>query len=267
MTQFELINEWLGHGHPPEGWGMIGTRPLLIIVGVTGVGKTTTVNAMKKAGLSFTLLPNRRTLTDSLIIRTLQQQRNEPIQQITDREQRFAYTAAYRAQHPGGMAHALTQLFINTDINTDIDILLFDGLRGINEVAYAAEHLPNAHFLVLDAPHAVRVQRLLGRNDAFDAVRIDRDREGEIETVDRLVEGVGRLFSDEEAAGLLGLLDGGVTTNELTAKLKIVAAEAQNYDPAGTIEALQNVAPERTILIDTTQHRPDEIAQIVINRV
>ncbi|MEZ4622200.1 MAG: hypothetical protein R2867_42765 [Caldilineaceae bacterium] len=49
---------------------------------------------------------------------------------------------------------------------------IFDGLRGANEVAAAATALPKAHFVVLDAPDLIRVQRLLGRSDAFDRIAI-----------------------------------------------------------------------------------------------
>ena len=91
-----------------------------------------TVIASLREKLNFTLLPNRREITDEAIIRALQQEDDYPPTQVTDRVKRFEYTARYRARHPGGMAHALSRLFI--DSTHAISLLLFDGLRGRNEV-------------------------------------------------------------------------------------------------------------------------------------
>ena len=88
---------------------------LLILVGLTGTGKTTTVNALHDQGGRFQLLPNRRELTDQLIIAHVQQQDGEALVPVTDRAQRFAYTRRYREMHPGGMAYALGQYSVNSE--------------------------------------------------------------------------------------------------------------------------------------------------------
>ena len=176
---------------------------------------------------------------------------------MTDRAERFDYTRRYRAQNPGGLAQALSQLWIDPALWPQP--LCFDGLRGAEEVSYAAEYLPNARFAVLDAPDVVRVQRLLGRGDRFDRVAVPA-RSGE----DRPglgVPGAETLFSSAEEARLLALVDAGsVSAEELRAKVAIVVTERQNYDPAAAIAALQRLAPARTVVVDTTRSTPEQAA-------
>src|SRR5215203_3654041 len=114
-----------------EGWRSISALPLVVLVGVTGVGKSTLLDQLVQHEASYLLLPDRRDLTDQLIISAMQVADGLPIVPVTDRGQRFAYTRRYREQFEGGMAHALTQLWVNDDAPT---LLLFDGLRGANEV-------------------------------------------------------------------------------------------------------------------------------------
>ena len=219
--------DWVDFGEPPNGWGSVGKRPLLILVGLTGVGKTTTVNAMKSADMDFTLLPNRRAITDALLIPAMQRINGKTVKIIQDRTQRFTYTRQYREYFPGGMAYALAQMVIKQTVLSDTAVLLFDGLRGANEVTFAAQNLPQAQFLFLDAPDSVRLQRLSQRNDVFDHVQ------------------VGTNGSDDETA------------------VAIINGERQNYDPQATLAALQKYASQRLIYADTTKHTPVEIAQMV----
>ncbi|MDY7022041.1 MAG: AAA family ATPase, partial [Cyanobacteriota bacterium] len=164
---FRQLNSVVGVGSSePKSWQHISTQPLLIIVGLTGVGKSTVISNLTEESLDFTLLPNRRTLTDEIIISTVAQ--NEQYS-LNCRVQRFNYTRQYRQKFPGGMAHVLSQLWINPQQVKPQ--LLFDGLRGKNEVSYAATAFPNAKFIVLEAPNKVRLQRIIKRNDAFDAVK------------------------------------------------------------------------------------------------
>ena len=87
---------------------------LLILVGLTGTGKTTTVNALREAGLEFSLLPNRREITDEYIIAYLQKLNGDPVEVVTDRMARFAYTRRFREIFAGGMAEALREwLMVN----------------------------------------------------------------------------------------------------------------------------------------------------------
>jgi broad-specificity NMP kinase len=213
-------------------------QALLILVGLTGTGKTTTVNALQEAGLDFTLLPNRRAITDEFIIKHIQELDNKPVVPVTDRIERFAYTRRFRELYPGGMAEALQKLLIVNGqlpiVNeprsplhpfTPSPLLLFDGLRGKNEITHVINLLPEAKFLFLHAPDEVRVNRLLNRGDAFDKVE---------------------------------------NADEVEAKRAIVQAERENYDPDATLVALKSLASNRLIFADTTELTPEQIAQITI---
>jgi hypothetical protein len=269
QTKFQQITSWLGAGQPiPSAWQPMPEQPLLILVGLTGVGKSTTVEALQEAGLAFALLPNRRTLTDALIIPWVQRERGESLQSITDRGERFSYTRAYRQQHPGGMAHVLSQLAVQPD-NLAQPLLLFDGLRGENEVTHAANLLPKATFIVLDAPHFVRIQRLLGRQDQFDQMQAMDAAGSSQDLADLGLDQVDDdLLSAAETQQLLALLHSGqINRDDLQAKIQIVLAERRNYDPALTLAALQRHAAERTTVVDTTQYTPVEAAQKIVERL
>ena len=202
-------------------------QALLILVGLTGTGKTTTINALRDAGLDFTLLPNRRAITDEFIIKHLQELDNKPVMPVTDRIERFAYTRRFRELYSGGMAEALKLLIVNGQLSivNENSLLLFDGLRGENEITHAINSLPEAKFLFLHAPNEVRVNRLLNRGDDFDKVE---------------------------------------NADEVEAKWAIVQAERENYDPDATLGALKSLAPEQLIFADTTELTPDQIAEITI---
>ncbi len=281
-ANFTLLAPWVGTGNAPGAdWHAIADLPLVILVGVTGVGKSTTLQALHAAGLPFQLLPDRRDLTDQLIIGFLQQQAGEIPHVVSDRTARFALTRRYREQFPGGMSHAVSRLLIKDDLAPTLANStaketaeetavvtrwwFFDGLRGVNEVAAAAELLPAARFIVLDAPDVVRVQRLLGRSDSFDQVTLqpvqDVPLAATITAQNFAAIGVpeaDELFSPSETALLLahcappvGL--GDIAVDQLRAKLKIVAEERRNYDPSAALQTLANIAANRTLAIDTTR--------------
>lgn len=262
MTISAIISSQLALGQPPEaGWLPLKETNLLIIVGVTGVGKSSTVNALAAAGLAVALLPNRRELTDRFMITHLQRQDGGAITPISDRAARFEYTRRYRAQFPGGMGHTVAQLFIDRQALT-AEWLIFDGLRGKNEVREAAAQLPNARFLLLDAPDFVRVQRLLQRNDAFDQITATQTM---LSSTD--LGHAAQLFSDTEIEALLAIVDRGeITLDELKGKLEIIRKERENYDPADTKKALLQAAPERTIYIDTSAKSVEEAAAFALEK-
>ncbi|MFO7680282.1 MAG: hypothetical protein R6X34_09550 [Chloroflexota bacterium] len=139
---------------------------------------------------------------------------------------------------------------------------LFDGLRGENEVTYAAQHMPEAWFLFLDAPDFVRVQRLLRRNDDFDQVVT---RKNESISLDPALTG---WLDDQQLAHLEYFIrQGELIPENVQAKLTIVQTERQNYDPDATLAALRQFAPDRLLYADTTKLSPDQIAQIITNEL
>lgn len=237
--------------------------PLLILVGVTGVGKSTTVAALEAAGLTFALLPNRRTLTDELIISFLQAQNGETITPIRDRAARFDFTRRYRRQYPGGMAHVLSRLHIEPAAHAG-NLLLFDGLRGENEVTHAATLLPKAQFLVLTASDFTRIQRLLGRNDAFDQLSTAKSAGATLQ-LDPTIQAI--LSTEQQQTITNWIMTGTVSTDDVNAKCQIVAKERNNYDPDAALTALQTTAPARTIHADTETLRPAEIAALTVQHL
>lgn len=224
--------------------------PTVVLVGVTGVGKSTVLSALRDLGVAFTPLPDRRALTDAVMI--------EPVagRAVTDREERFRLTARYRDAHPGGMAEALASLRVADGAAAP---LLFDGLRGVNEVTFAAEHLPLARFVALTAPDLVRVRRLLGRGDAFDAVRDVGSAASAREALDA-IPNVRDVF-DEDALGALARLD--AEPADLAAKTRIVVTERRHYDPDATVRVLEGLPSERALVLDTVRHDADDIARRV----
>ncbi len=227
-------------GEAQPGFEHLRDLEFYVLVGVTGVGKSTTLAALQSAGLEFFLLPDRRDVTDAVIFQG---------ERITDREARFARTATFRETNPGGMAQALETISVQAR-----PPILFDGLRGLNEVEHAAQAFPKAHFIALDAPDTVRVQRLLGRGDAFDRVASERPQEMSL----RWMPGIEHVFTSEQIAQLEALE---VEPSELEAKVKIVVTERQNYDPKAANAFLQQLDSSRVLYVDTTLESPNVIAE------
>lgn len=200
--------------------------PLLVLVGLTGVGKSSLLQA-----LSYPALPDRRAVVDRYVLPLF----GHPFGASLDRTERFALTRRFRQEYPGGVAQALTKAKTEPDWP-----LLFDGLRGEEEVRYALEHLPKSHFVVLEARDLTRLARLLERADRFDRVRLEHS---DLATLRELAQGVLSQAELQEALGW------NVPIAELTAKLKIVAEERKNYDPAGARRALQG--SPRALFLDT----------------
>jgi hypothetical protein len=243
----------------------VATQPLLVLVGVTGTGKSTTLNALMESDLNFTLLSDRRTLTDQFIIPTVAQWDGTP-EQTFCRLERLKCTRRYRERFPGGMAHVLTQLQVAPSLTNAL--LIFDGLRGENEVRYAAKALPQALFVILEAGDRDRLLRLLQRNDTFDrtATATIESKTNTLTSFAALgLPEASHLFSPVEEREILTLARQGLfSATELLDKLKIVVAERRNYDPDATRHALLAIAPERTLALDTTLHSPQHIAREIV---
>jgi broad-specificity NMP kinase len=261
---FVELSAGVGIGSPaPADWECVADRPLLVIVGVTGVGKSTALQALQDGGFDYDLLPDRRDLTDRLIIPSVQAARGEPLAPVRDRKLRFEYTRAYREQHAGGMAYALSQLWIDPEKLSGA--LLFDGLRGANEVIHAASLLPLALFVVLEAPDVVRVSRLMGRGDPFDQIGGEGAENAVLDHVQHFADigapQASEYFSHLEEQALLELVRTGAASAEsLRDSLAIVIEERRNYDPTAASAALLDAAPLRTIIVDTQRNGPNYVA-------
>lgn len=222
------------HEPRPAGAQPIPACPIVIFVGLTGVGKSTLLDA-----LDMPLLPNRRALVDRHVLPLL------GAGPTADRGARFELTREYRRRHPGGLAHALAQGWTSPTWP-----LLFDGLRGEEEIAHAREHLPLARYVVLEAADRVRLRRLLGRGDAFDGVAGKVD--GQSTAARALAES---LFCRDEVEQILRW---GVPEEDLVAKLEILASERQNYSPEGPRRALEG--SPAALFVDTERLDPKQVA-------
>ncbi len=266
LPQFQSLYPQIELKSPLATEGLsILTQPLLIIVGLTGVGKTTILNALKKTGFQFTLLPNRRHITDDVIIPTVTQRQGT---KTLCRIERLNYTRQFRQRFSGGMAYALSLLKVHSSVTFP---LIFDGLRGENEVTYAAKTFKNAQFILLDAPDSLRLERLLIRQDVFDQINTSALTENKLDTqainpfaAFGLPEAADLFSTDEQQKILAQLHQGLFSVTDLQNKLKIVLEERQNYHPLTTKIALQTLAPERTLIMDTTTQTPEQIAQNII---
>lgn len=202
------------------------------MLGLTGVGKSTAVRALQA---SFTLLPNRRRLTDALIIPEMQRAAGTPVEPVTDRLERFELTRRYRELHPGGMVHALKGYLEAQTLEGE---LVFDNLRGLDEAKAAAAAFPDARFILLDAPPLVRLARLVGRADAFDEVAPLQGLGGDLQQRLAELEGLEAVFHPDELARMVV---SGVPAEDVLKGVRIILSEAKNYDMTAAADYLRGV--------------------------
>ena len=232
----------------------------LFLLGLTGVGKSTAVAALQNSGVSLTLLPNRRALTDELIIPEMQRAAGQPAQNVSDRLERFELTRRYRESYPGGMVYALLQYFETHPYNEG-ETLLFDSLRGLDEARAAVQTFPNARFILLDAPPLVRLLRLVGRRDGFDRVSATRlENTSFLEQLTAL-DGLENVFDPYEVARLEAR---GVPETDLLKAVHIIVGEARHYDMDAAAAYLRRTqSPETFLSLATADLSPGSVkAQI-----
>ncbi|MEJ2667624.1 MAG: ATPase [Deinococcales bacterium] len=237
---------------------------LVIFVGLTGAGKSTAVEALLSAVPGALLLPNRRALTDRIVIPEAQHLAGEDVRPVTDRIERFRLTARYREAHPGGMAHALQRYLEDRDVPSTVPLLVFDNLRGDDEVGFAADAFDGARFVVLEAPAEARILRLAGRHDAFDRAAAAPEPAGPAVAAEpsglaaRLadVPGLGRLT---DPAALLRAARGLDPDAVLTAA-RIIAEESAHYDDAAAWARLAALPASRRLRLDTGGLSAAEVA-------
>jgi hypothetical protein len=249
---------------------------MLILVGTMGAGKSTTVNALLDTGCQFHLLPNRRVLTNLLIVAPLQREDNVPVQ-VLDRNGRLPYIHRFKKRHPAGLAYALSQLTINVtpEDSTCEKFFIFDGLRGEKEIYYAAKALPNALFALLNTPDIVRIKRILKRKDPYDRFYPEKKSRNPEAGNTRLISfaeigepDASEMFSTDEERDLLDMVnDGLISEDELRDKLRLILVERSLYNMRATVAALENVAGNRTLFVDTTRYSPAQIAEQVVSHL
>ena len=233
---------------------------LIFLLGLTGVGKSTAVNALQTGGVPLTLLPNRRTLTDELIIPKMQRAAGQPVKRVSDRLARFEITRRYRKTYPGGMVYALVQ-YLEAHPYDDRETLLFDNLRGLDEAQAAAQTFPGARFILLDAPLMVRLLRLVGRRDSFDRVVATRLENTTFAEQLLTLNGLETVFDPYELARLEAR---GVPETGLLNAVRIILGEAEHYDMDAAADYLRETqTTESFLFLDTAGLSPDAVqAQI-----
>lgn len=221
---------------------------LIFIVGLTGVGKSSTLAALTLPE-HITVLPNRRIITDEIVIPQAQRQLGEPVVRVTDRLERFRLTASYRKLFPGGMVHALSRyLSSHSELTGE---LIFDNIRGLQEVQAAFERFPGARFIVLDAPPLVRLTRLVSRKDSFDKVAAVRlENTSFIENL-LMIEGITEVFDPYEVARFEATSS--ASDAEILDAVRIIVAEQRNYASEQVKAWLAPLAQDRRLIIDTAQ--------------
>jgi len=246
-----------------EAWTPVEScEQLLIVVGVTGVGKSTCLRHLGDR-LSMALLPDRRSVADRVILPHMQQELGLASGPVDDRLERFRLTARYRDRFSGGVAHALSRLRL--DASKCTGLVVFDGLRGTSEVSWAVEHFPFARFLALSAPGVVRLERLLSRDGDFDRAAAGTTGMSGVEDLFAELAGLEQLVTAEELGGLCATRAvAGLSPDAIAEKAAILLEEAKNYDPQSTLEVLQEkLGPWRLLSVDTSQRSAEEVAEAV----
>lgn len=251
-------------------------------MGLTGAGKSTLLPTLLAGGR--TLLPDRRRLTDEIVLPAAQRMEGRSPAPVTDRLERFRLTARYREEHPEGIVHALAQELAARPASGPV---VFDGLRGENELQATLARFPGARYLMLLARPLTRVKRLMSRNDQFDRVgsdqathdrlgndhlgndqlgndRVGNDQAGATQAVRKLVEdteGADRLFDPAELAG--SLQGRPELAEELLRAVRIVVAEQRHYGEEGALACLEKLPGQRRLIVDSDELGPEQVAERV----
>ncbi len=242
-------------------------QQILFIIGLTGVGKSTTLKALQSSTLQFELLPNRRELADTIIIPEMQRTESREQRAEKDRLERFRLTAKYRELYPAGMVHAL-HVYLNNHHkdamlmnakHTKVQRYIFDNIRGLDECRAAVEMFEDSSFIFLDAPAMLRLKRLIGRGDSFDRVAATRlENDSFIEKLMSL-QGAEKVFDIYEIAKLD---TAGIDESKILDAVQIILTEHQHYDSTDAANYLKSkLDSKRLLYIDTSQLSIDKVTK------
>ena len=155
---------------PVDGYDSLANRKLMMLVALTGTGKSTTFEKLAEISAdrvsdTMQIIPSRREIADWISIPTAQVLLGEPIVKVKDRVQRFHYTRSFAEHVSGGMAGAFSWVNVSSDYQGRI---LSEGIRGDNEIRYALENCHGWQIVELALHPITRLKRLSSRDDVFD---------------------------------------------------------------------------------------------------
>ena len=243
------------------GWSHLMGQAPVILVGNTGAGKTSALDGLSVLGVAHDRLPGRRELTDWCILPATRGGDTNP---VTDRHERFRLTSAFRDLYPGGMAEILSWISLpDTRANHP---LVFDGLRGANELGFAVDNFPAARFFVIRVTLVTRLFRLCTRQDPFDGPQLSAS--------EAPPEALAREYRDRlGAAGLLermsaqelqhfiaAVATARIDPGDVEARGRIVMEEALKYDADEAAALLRRRAADRTVIVDSAKMDADAVA-------
>ncbi len=220
----------------------LGEQPLLMVVALTGTGKSTALNILSRrlGGRGFGVIPARREVADWIAIPMAQHWSGDTLAPAADRVRRFEYTRLFAQRVAGGMAAAFSWLNLAAEHEGP---LLSEGIRGDDEIRYALAHFPRWRIVELALHPLTRLRRLSGRKETFDRAAGNADLS------------FLPLELRRETAALLGA--GEISEKALT----ITGAEAANY---GLYPYADGASFSNYHRLDTDGCTPEQVADGLI---
>ena len=207
-----------------------------------------------------------------MIITPMQIADGQSHQPVTDRSRRFDYTRRYREANPGGMAHALAGMAVDPEVHPGL--LLFDGLRGVNEVrirhrgiAAGPLHRPECAGRCARATAAGAQRCLRSGWSGIERRGIERRSPDQLSPIWAWRKQARSSITADEAQLLALVNSGQVSADDLAAKLRIVVEERRNYDPWRPAPLVMDLAPFRSVVVDTTEHSPEGAATLISRKL
>ena len=150
-----------------DGWHALADHDLVMLVALTGAGKSTTLAHLRRrlSGLELDVIPTRREVADWIAIPLAQHWSGAPLAPEPDRVKRFALTRLFAGRVAGGMAAAFSWLNLADAYRSPV---LCEGIRGDVEIRHALTCFPRWRIVELALDPLTRLRRLSKRQEAFD---------------------------------------------------------------------------------------------------